>query len=151
MLSIVVIAVLICILIAGLSLAASLLTVGLIKILGKWNGYLLLVLSLTICQAIYDIGFFTLPWYTTPSGRVLYSLFSAFGGISSTLWSNVIMLVTCKIVVNLKSVNIMDQVCKHVLLTYIVHHIFIILTICATYLMYIVYFIYSISSILRQL
>lgn len=95
---------------ATLSLAAAIITLFLIKLLKKWNGYLLLVCSLTVCQAIYDIGFLLLPWYSIAFARVLYFFLSTLGGLTATLWSNVIILLLCRIVYTLDSTNILKQV-----------------------------------------
>lgn len=104
------IALLCVVILAGISLGASLLTLLLIKCLGKWNGYLLLVSSLTVCQAVYDFSLLFSPWYSLMPTRIIYSILSTFGGISATLWSNVIIIVTCRIVLTLHSVEIIKRV-----------------------------------------
>lgn len=76
----------------------------------RWSGYLQLVLNLTLCQGIYDFSYFLLPFFYNKIGRILFEFISTFGGISSTLWCNVIVFVTCKIVITLRSVNILEQV-----------------------------------------
>mmetsp|Transcript_2651 Transcript_2651/g.3979 ORF Transcript_2651/g.3979 Transcript_2651/m.3979 type:complete len:371 (-) Transcript_2651:295-1407(-) len=99
----------ICLCFATLSLFASVITLILIKRLKKWNGYLQLVVSLTICQIAYDIGFYPLPWFYTRVGELLFILLNTSGGLASSLWSNAIILVTCHIVMHLRSVDIIKM------------------------------------------
>jgi hypothetical protein len=99
------IGVLVCVFIALVSLMAAVATLLLIKVLGKWNGYLHLVSSLTVAQGIYDLGFLFIPLYEYIYGRYLYEFCATFGGVSSTIWSNIIMLVTCQIVTTLRSIE----------------------------------------------
>ena len=94
---------------ATISLVASLLTLYLIKRLKKWNGYIQLVVSLTVCQIIYDISFFFLP--VSPTwGQYLYVFLNTLGGLTSSLWSNVIILVTARIVIRLRTVDTLKKV-----------------------------------------
>jgi hypothetical protein len=99
-----------CLSIAFLSVISGFLTLYLLSRMKRWSGYLQLVLDLTICQGIYDLSYFLLPFFDIKSARILYELTSTFGGISSTLWCNVIVYVTWKIVISLRSVNILEQV-----------------------------------------
>lgn len=94
---------------ASLSLLASCLTLYLIKRLAKWNGYIQLVVSLTVCQIIYDISFFFLPLDET-WGQYLYVFLNTFGGLTSSLWSNVIIMVTARIVIRLRTVDTLKLV-----------------------------------------
>ena len=94
---------------ATLSLLASLLTLLLIRRLQKWNGYIQLVVSLTVCQIIYDISFFFLPIISL-WGQYLYVFFNTLGGLTSSLWSNVIILVTARIVIRLRTVDTLKKV-----------------------------------------
>ena len=94
---------------ATISLLASLLTLYLIKRLKKWNGYIQLVVSLTVCQIIYDISFFFLP-LSTMWGEYIYVFLNTFGGLASSLWSNVIILVTARIVILLRTVDTLKLV-----------------------------------------
>lgn len=95
---------------ATISLFASLLTLFLIKKLNKINGYISLVISLTKCQIVYDFGFYFFLCYNKRYGRVLFTFFNTWGGLSTTLWSNVIILITCYIIVKLRSINIENKV-----------------------------------------
>ena len=96
---------------ATVSLLASLLTLYLIRRLAKWNGYIQLVVSLTVCQIIYDISFFFLP-LTATWGRYFYVCLNTFGGLTSSLWSNVIIMVTARIVILLRTVDTLKLVCS---------------------------------------
>jgi hypothetical protein len=94
---------------SSLSLIASLLTLVLIRRLKKWNGYIQLVVSLTVCQIVYDVGFLPLLWFGFIEGQIAYAILNTWGGLTSTLWSNVIILVTCRIVVELRTIDIMKK------------------------------------------
>jgi hypothetical protein len=99
-----------CLFIAFISVLSSILTLYLLSLMKRWNGYLQLVLNLTISQGIYDLSYFLLPFFHLKIPRIFFELLSTFGGISSTLWCNVIIFVTWKIVITLYSVNIIQQV-----------------------------------------
>jgi hypothetical protein len=96
--------------VAFLSLLSSIATLALIKLLKKWNGYLELVTSLTVCQGVHDMAFLLILAYNSPGGKGSYLFFHMLGGLSSTLWSNVIMFVTCRIVTTIRSVDIHKNV-----------------------------------------
>lgn len=98
-----------CLFIALLSTICSIITLYLLKQMKKWNGYLQLVLNLTISQGIYDLSYFLLPFFYNSYCRVIFEFISTYGGISSTLWCNVIVFITCQIVISLRSVNILEQ------------------------------------------
>ena len=72
--------------VAALSVISSIIILTLLRQLKRWNGYLRLVNSLTICQAIYDISFFLILGYSYYPCRVVYELLHTFGGIASSLW-----------------------------------------------------------------
>lgn len=72
--------------VAFLSMIASMATLMLIRLLRKWNGYIQLVTSLTVCQAIYDCAFLLLLFNKYQTGRVLYEVIHTFSGLASTLW-----------------------------------------------------------------
>jgi hypothetical protein len=100
------IALTVCLIVSLLSFLSSLLTLLIIYNISKFNGYIQLVASLTFCQLIYDLGFFLLPWYDTFYGRICYGVINMWGGISSSLWSNVLIFVTCQIIFTSRSVDI---------------------------------------------
>jgi heme exporter protein D len=96
--------------VAVLSLIAAVITLTLIKKLNKWNGYLLLVASLTVSQSIYDISFLLLPFYNIGSVKRTYYFLSTVGGLTATIWSNVLVLLIFEIVLSLRSVDVMKRV-----------------------------------------
>jgi hypothetical protein len=96
--------------VATIALLCSALTLLLIKRLPKLNGYMKLVLSLSRCQVLYDFSFFFFLDYNSTFGKSMFTLLNTWGGLTTSLWSNVIILVTCYIVLNLRSVNISDKV-----------------------------------------
>jgi hypothetical protein len=69
-----------CLILTSISFASSILTLILVYKLSKWNGYLQLVVSLSVCQLIYELGFFALPWYDTYTGRIVFGVLNFFGG-----------------------------------------------------------------------
>jgi len=75
---------------AGVSLVCSLLTVILILRLRKRTGYLGIVAALTASQTLYDSSFLMVELYSYPNGKFVQRFVSYFGGLSSTLWTNVL-------------------------------------------------------------
>lgn len=73
--------------------------------MGRWNGYLLLVVSLTIAQLIYDISIVLIPCEGEICYRITVGL-RCFSGIASTLWTNVISLIIFYVVYFLKAFDI---------------------------------------------
>jgi hypothetical protein len=73
--------------IAFISICCSFSTLFLIRSIGRWNGFISLVWSMTISQIIYDITFVLI----FPSEVLFYSniFVSTFGGTSVTFWTNV--------------------------------------------------------------
>jgi hypothetical protein len=97
-----------CLIVSLLSFICSLTTLLIIRNISRYryNGYIQLVASLTFCQLIYDLGFFLLPWYGTYYGRICYGVINMWGGIASSLWSNILIFVTCQIIFTSRSVDI---------------------------------------------
>jgi hypothetical protein len=56
----------------------------------KWNGYLVLIYSMTVCELLYDSTFFLLIGYHNHNVYRVLSILFTFGGLSVTLWSNVL-------------------------------------------------------------
>jgi hypothetical protein len=116
-----VLALLLCLLLSSLSLLCCFLTLLLLFSLSNSShdhrqyrstglrGYHSLVLSLTLCQIIYNISFYFLLYYDSIPGRILYGVLNIWGGISSSLWSNILIFVVYQIVSTLQSVNIKDN------------------------------------------
>jgi hypothetical protein len=101
---------LVAITVAVLSLLAAAVNLILIRILNKWNAFVLLVCSLTISQAIYDACFLFLPWNDSSMAMGIYDFFAAFGGLTATLWTNVLILIVFKIVLTIHCDDTMKQV-----------------------------------------
>eukprot|EP01039_Chlorochromonas_danica_P011215 gene11215-12507_t len=72
------------------------------------NGYLLLITSMTACQVIYDINFIqgVIPGYVN---CIIWNVFNVFGGLSVSLWSNLISFVTVFVIVEIRSLNILQN------------------------------------------
>lgn len=92
-----------------ISILCSILTLRLIYVMGRWNGFLLLITSMTICQLIYDSIIILIPL------SILYDIYdwvtfiSTFGGLASTLWTNVIACVVLYIVFYHTTVDIFNR------------------------------------------
>lgn len=93
---------------ALISTICSMLTIYLISVQEKMSGYLLLVLSLTISQMIYDFSFFFNVAYSIPSMYRISVFLSTFGGIATSLWSNCISVVISWVVIYCKSFPVFE-------------------------------------------
>ncbi len=73
--------------VSAVSLTLSAITLYLIAKIGRWNGFIMMVTSMTISQIIYDCCFAL----EFPSTAVFEAniFISTFGGVSVTLWTNV--------------------------------------------------------------
>lgn len=91
---------------AFLSIIASFMTLLIIYDIGKWNGYLQLISSMTVCQILYDSAFFFVVGYKQTVCVDLNLFLTSFGGLSVTVWTNIISTVVVHIVLTLKTVNI---------------------------------------------
>ena len=72
-----------------------------------------LIYSLTLMQLIYDIGLLFIPLYWVQALNTVTVFFSSFGGLATSLWSNVISLVVVYIVASMKTFDI-EQRCVRV-------------------------------------
>lgn len=90
------------------SLFASTLTIKLLYAINMWNGYMILVYNLTVCQAIFDASFYFLIGFRNPICLGLFRFLTIFSGSAVTLWTNVISTVICYIVAYRKSFNLAE-------------------------------------------
>ena len=82
-----------------ISFIASILILSLIRAFKKWNGYLLLLTSMSLCQIIYDVSFYL--YFGNNFSRELYVVFHALqglGGLSVAIWTNVLSFVVFYVV-----------------------------------------------------
>jgi hypothetical protein len=84
--------------VGSLSIICSLLTLRLIYVMGRWNGFLLLITSMTICQLIYDTIIIFIPLSSVYDLYNWVTFISSFGGLSATFWTNIIASVVLYIV-----------------------------------------------------
>jgi hypothetical protein len=93
---------------ATLSFCCSLCTLFLIYHMKIRNGYFLLVSSMTVMNIIYDINFMqgTIPGY---ANCLAWHVLDYLGGLSFSLWSNIISYVVLYIVVKIRSLNIYEN------------------------------------------
>lgn len=74
---------------ASFSLIAEFLTLFLIHKIKKWNGFMLLIYAMTLCSIIFDIYFY----FEFSQNITTYDVglfIGAFGGLSVTIWTNII-------------------------------------------------------------
>lgn len=94
---------------AACSLCCSLATLGIIARIKKKTGYLAVVASLTVSQAIYDSSFFMYQLSSFPGGSEGQRFVSFFGGLASTLWTNVLSLLLVVIIFKNTHVNVKQR------------------------------------------
>lgn len=99
--------------VASVSLLADLLTVSLIVSMGKRTGFLMLVMSLSMSQLLYDIGFFFRNSAEESQGPVAFDFLTftyiftqILGGIATTLITNAIAFIVAIIAFTLRSYDI---------------------------------------------
>lgn len=90
---------------AAVNVVASLLTLYLIYKLKKYNGYMLMIFSMTMAQLSYDASLFMFNIKTDLS-YYIQSFLGIFCGTASAIWSLVISLVLTYIVVTRKYIDI---------------------------------------------
>lgn len=87
--------------IASLSLLCSLLTIFLIYVMKKWNGYSIMIVNLSLAQSIYDVSIIM----SCGSGDDFFTaerFLRYFSGSAASLWTNVILLVVAYVVYKLQ-------------------------------------------------
>ncbi len=99
--------------VASVSLLADLLTVSLIVSMGKRTGFLMLVMSLSMSQLLYDIGFFFRNSAEESQGPAAFDFLTftyiftqIVGGIATTLITNAIAFIVAIIAFTLRSYDI---------------------------------------------
>lgn len=103
------------------SVICSIFLIHLIVAMGKWNGFTRIILWMTICQIVYDtsfvFGIYSAAEETGYKSMHLVAIFlSTFGGISVTLFTNVLMAVVFRMVYTRKAVKIMENFRIHLVL-----------------------------------
>lgn len=91
---------------AIISVLCTLLTLFLIYVLKKRNGYMLLLVSMCVCQIVYDIGFLTVfsGKYDTPC--YIREAIIVVGGLSVALWTNILSFIVLYVIKYLTFVDI---------------------------------------------
>jgi hypothetical protein len=96
--------------VSAVSLTCTLTNLWLIYIMKKWNGYLAIITSMCCCQIVYDLSFAL--HISANDGTTAIAVWNAlqfFGGISVSIWTNILAFVILRVVVNLKSTDIMKN------------------------------------------
>lgn len=94
--------------VASVSLFLSLLTIFLIYSMKRWNGYLQLILNLTIAQCMYDISVIM----SVGKGLIVHRTFAFLRicfGLASTFWTNVISIIIVYVVIYMEIFNIIEN------------------------------------------
>lgn len=69
----------------------------------KFNGYLLLITSMALCQIMYDLSYI-LPVIHDYTTCVTYHFLACFGGLSVVLWTNILSFIIYYVVTYIRSV-----------------------------------------------
>ena len=96
--------------ISSISLVCTLLNLWLIRIMKKWNGYLAIITTMCYCQIVYDLSFSL--HISAADDNFLIALWNSlqfFGGISVSIWTNILAFVILRVVVNMKSTDILKN------------------------------------------
>jgi len=91
---------------ASVSICAGVATIWVLNDMNKWTGFLLLVATLSVAQMIYDVGFFFRANTKDPVCRFLWYVFQVWGGMATTLLTNVIAFIVANIAMTLRSYDI---------------------------------------------
>jgi hypothetical protein len=82
--------------------ATTLLLIGMMK---TWNGYLLLITSMTICQVLYDVNYI-LGVVPTYGGCLTWHFLDVLGGLGVACWTSIISFIVMFVVRKIHSFNI---------------------------------------------
>lgn len=96
--------------VSAISLVCTLTNLWLIHIMKKWNGFLAVITSMCCCQIVYDVSFAL--HISANDGSTAIAVWAAlqfFGGISVSVWTNILAFVVLRVVVSLKSTDIMKN------------------------------------------
>jgi hypothetical protein len=96
--------------ISSLSFLCTLTNLWLIHIMKKWNGYLAIITAMCYCQIIYDVSF-ALHISIADGGTMvsIWNSFQFFGGLSVSIWTNVLAFVILRVVVNMRNTDILKN------------------------------------------
>lgn len=94
--------------VALVSLISTLITIWLIYDMKKRNGYLLTILTLTICQLLFDLEFSLVPFYDNDTVAKITIFINIFSSVMVSLWTNVISTLLFRIFSTTRSMHIMD-------------------------------------------
>jgi magnesium-transporting ATPase (P-type) len=91
--------------VGGVSFLCSVLTLVLIYFTRKWNGYLLLLTSMTVSQIFYDFNYMLRPLKPITACYITQFL-DVVGGLGVSFWTNILAFVITYTVVLSQSINI---------------------------------------------
>jgi hypothetical protein len=113
--------------VAMLSLFSSLFTLFVIRQLKAWNGNILLIITLTSFQILYDINFLFGPseYYET---CVIWNFLDILGGLGTSFTTNVIAFTMVYVVVKVRSINVIQNYKYFMLIVGLVPLVFATLT-----------------------
>ncbi len=88
----------------AIGLTFTLFTMWIIRSMGRYNSYILLVINLTIAQMFYDLSVLLVQ---LPGNGVFYDMaMRTFSGVAASLWTNVISISVFYVVTMHKSLDI---------------------------------------------
>ena len=102
-------AILISVVVSITSSVCSLMNLILIKVMKKWNGYISIILHMCILQSMYDAVFPIRTATYGPAFQFTVTGIKFFSGISSTLWSNVLVLTILRVILTGKALDILQN------------------------------------------
>ncbi len=90
---------------AALSWLCSVLNLVIIKKMGMWNGYILLITSMATFQLFYDTSFMmrVIPGYAP---CIAWHMMGNVGGLGSSFWTNVMCFVVLYVLLRARSISI---------------------------------------------
>lgn len=88
-----------------LSLICSLMTLFLVYRMKIWNGFLLILVSTSICQVLYDLNYM-IGITNDYDWCLVWNFLDIFGGLSVALWTNILSFIIVYILVHIKNLDI---------------------------------------------
>ena len=88
---------------AILSILCGLMTLYVIRVMGRWNGFLLLISNLTLCQIVYDISILLDPVQSISTADFdLVVLLRSASGVAGSIFSSEIICIVLYVIKNLQ-------------------------------------------------
>lgn len=94
--------------VATASMVCSILTLILLKRMNRWNGYHIIIGNMTFSQLLYDVNYML---GIVPGSVACHTwrFLDVFGGLSCTLWSNILGFCVMYVAIRIKSAEIVKR------------------------------------------